>query len=82
MKLLPIGSVVKLEGIEPIIMIIVRMIGSADKRDFDYVGVPYLVGYLGDEKVLCFNHDKIIEELHRGYMTESELTLREKLVEM
>ncbi|EMA6343089.1 DUF4176 domain-containing protein [Bacillus cytotoxicus] len=82
MKLLPIGTVVKLEDVEPIIMIIGRMVVSADKRDFDYVGVPYLVGYLGDEKVLCFNHDKIIEEMHRGYMTESELVLREKLLEM
>ncbi|PEZ09201.1 hypothetical protein CN326_02330 [Bacillus sp. AFS018417] len=82
MKLLPIGSVVKLEAVEPIIMIIGRMVVSADKRDFDYVGVPYPVGYLGDEKVLCFNCDKIVEELHRGYMTESELVLREKLLEM
>ncbi|GAB6443508.1 MULTISPECIES: DUF4176 domain-containing protein [Bacillus] len=82
MKLLPIGTVVKLEGVEPIIMIIGRMVISADKRDFDYVGVPYPVGYLGDEKVLCFNHDKIVEEMHRGYMTESELVLREKLVEL
>ncbi|PGM96653.1 DUF4176 domain-containing protein [Bacillus cereus] len=82
MKLLPIGTVVKLEEVEPIIMIIGRMVVSADKRDFDYVGVPYPVGYLGDEKVLCFNHDKFVEEMHRGYMTENELVLREKLVEM
>ncbi|HFJ9438885.1 MULTISPECIES: DUF4176 domain-containing protein [Bacillus] len=82
MKLFPIGTVVKLEEVEPIIMIIGRMVVSADKRDFDYIGVPYPVGYLGEEKVLCFNHDKIVEEMHRGYMTESELVLREKLVEM
>ncbi|MDG0946980.1 DUF4176 domain-containing protein [Bacillus thuringiensis] len=82
MKLLSIGTVVKLENLEQIVMIIGRMVVSADKRDFDYVGVPYPVGYLGDEKVLCFNHDKIVEEMHRGYMTESELVLREKLVEL
>ncbi len=82
MKLLPIGSVVKLEGVEPIIMILGRMVISADKRDFDYVGVPYPVGYLGDEKVLCFNCDKIVEELHRGYMTENELIFREQLLEI
>ncbi|KOS28545.1 hypothetical protein ADK18_10240 [Bacillus anthracis] len=80
MKLLPIGTVVKLEGVKQVMMIIGRMIESAHKRNFDYVGVPYPVGYLGDEKVLCFNHDKIVEEMHRGYMTESELVLREKLV--
>ena len=82
MKLFPIGTVVKLEEVEPIIMIIGRMVVSADKRDFDYIGVPYPVGYLGEEKVLCFNHDKIVEEMHRGYMTERELVLREKLVEL
>ncbi|MGE1127877.1 DUF4176 domain-containing protein [Bacillus wiedmannii] len=82
MKLLPIGTVVKLEEIEQFVMIIGRMVVSADKRNFDYVGVPYPVGYLGDEKVLCFNHEKVVEEMHRGYMTESELVLREKLVEL
>ncbi|AAU19081.1 DUF4176 domain-containing protein [Bacillus cereus group sp. BC251] len=82
MKLLPIGTVVKLEDIEQFVMIIGRMVTSADKREFDYIGVPYPVGYLGEEKVLCFNHDKIVEEMHRGYMTESELVLREKLVEL
>ncbi|AJH72613.1 MULTISPECIES: DUF4176 domain-containing protein [Bacillus] len=82
MKLLPIGTVVKLEEIEQFVMIIGRMVVSADKRDFDYVGVPYPVGYLGDEKVLCFNHDKIVEEIHRGYLNESELVLRERLVEL
>ncbi|MDD7999698.1 MULTISPECIES: DUF4176 domain-containing protein [Bacillus cereus group] len=82
MKLLPIGTVVKLEDIEQFVMIIGRMVTSADKREFDYIGVPYPVGYLGEEKVLCFNHDKIVEEMHRGYMSESELVLREKLVEL
>ena len=75
MKLLPIGTVVKLEDIEQFVMIIGRMVTSADKREFDYIGVPYPVGYigvpypvgyLGEEKVLCFNHDKIVEEMHRG----------------
>ncbi|MEH7037253.1 MULTISPECIES: DUF4176 domain-containing protein [Bacillus] len=67
---------------EQFVMIIGRMVTSADNRDFDYIGVPYLNGYLGEEKALCFNHDKIVEEIHRGYMTESKLVLREKLVEM
>ncbi|MEC0901158.1 MULTISPECIES: DUF4176 domain-containing protein [Bacillus] len=82
MKLFPIGLVVKLKELNQPVMVIGRMIISADKRDFDYVGVPYPIGYLGDEKVLCFNHDKIVEEMHRGYMTESEIVLREKLLEL
>ena len=41
MKLLPIGTVAKLEDIEQFAMIIGRMVVSAGKRDFDYVGVPY-----------------------------------------
>lgn len=82
MKLLPIGTVVKLEDIEQSIMIIGRMVISEDKREFDYVGVPYPIGYLGDEKVLCFNNDKITEEMHKGYMTDEELVLREKLLQL
>lgn len=37
-------------GIKTILMIIVIMVESAHKCNFDYVGVPYPVGYLGDEK--------------------------------
>ncbi|MBP3969142.1 DUF4176 domain-containing protein [Bacillus sp. WL1] len=68
MKFFPIGSVVKLKDLNQTVMIIGRMIISADKRAFDYVGVLYPVGYLDDEKVLCFNHDKVVDEVHRGYL--------------
>ncbi len=60
-KLFPIGSVVKLKDLNQPVMIIGRMIISANKRDFDYVGVPYPVGYLGDEK--CW--DLIMAKLKR-----------------
>lgn len=81
-KFFPIGSVVKLKDLNEPVMIIGRMIISADKRAFDYVGVLYPVGYLGDEKVLCFNHDEVVDEVHIGYLNESELILRGKLVEL
>lgn len=35
-------------------MIIGRMVTSADNRDFDYIGVPYPIGYLGEEKSIMF----------------------------
>ncbi|CAG9615003.1 hypothetical protein BACCIP111899_04237 [Bacillus rhizoplanae] len=82
MELLPIGTVVKLEDMEQSVMIIGRMVISEDKREFDYVGVLYPIGFIGNEKVLCFNHNKITEEMHKGYMTDEELGLREKLLEM
>ncbi|EEM85190.1 DUF4176 domain-containing protein [Bacillus thuringiensis] len=82
MKLLPIGTVVKLEDMEQSVMIIGRMAISEDKREFDYVGVLYPIGFIGNENVLCFNYDKIKEEMHKGYMTDEELVLREKLLEM
>ncbi|EOQ34295.1 DUF4176 domain-containing protein [Bacillus cereus] len=82
MKLLPIGTVVKLEDMEQSVMIIGRMAISEDKREFDYVGVLYPIGFIGNENVLCFNYDKITEEMHKGYMTDEELVLREKLLEI
>ncbi|PFW82275.1 hypothetical protein COL27_17510 [Bacillus sp. AFS075960] len=82
MKLLPIGTVVKLEDMEQSVMIIGRMAISEDKREFDYVGVLYPLGFIGNENVLCFNYDKITEEMHKGYMTDEELVLREKLLEI
>jgi len=82
MKLLPIGTVVKLEDMEQSVMIIGRMAISEDKREFDYVGVLYPIGFIGNENVLCFNYDKITEEMHKGYMTDEELVLCEKLLEM
>ena len=63
-------------------MIIGRMAISEDKREFDYVGVLYPIGFIGNENVLCFNYDKITEEMHKGYMTDEELVLREKLLEI
>lgn len=75
-KILPIGSVIKLKDAEKPIMIfgimqtIEAMDGSIVK--YDYVGVPYPVGYLSPKLNLGFNHDQIETVLFKGYEDNDE----------
>ena len=68
-KLLPIGSVVLLKGGKKKTVIIGVMqfrLGDEDKI-YDYQGVPYPEGYMGDGSSYLFNHDQIEEIVFRGY---------------
>lgn len=68
-KLLPIGSVVLLKGGKKKTVIIGVMqfrLGNEEKL-YDYQGVPYPEGYMGDGTSYLFNHDQIEEVIFRGY---------------
>ena len=72
--LLPIGSVVRLEGGQKNVVIIGVMQVKRQKDGravpYDYMGVPYPEGYVGGEMGLLFNHDKIREVIFEGYTNE------------
>lgn len=79
-KLLPIGSVVKLKEVEKPVMIYGRKQKQAStKREYDYVAVPYPEGNISEEYNVFFNRNMIKEVLHKGYETEEEQKLRQKL---
>lgn len=67
-KILPVGSVVKVEGLEAKQVVIGLLLeNTGDANVYDYLGAVYPVGYFPNENVSFFNHDSIIEVLHQGY---------------
>lgn len=86
--LLPVGSVVILEGGTKKVMI-VGILQAKNQEDgnakiYDYLGVPYPEGYLGEESAFLFQHESIREVNFRGYDEEERaafLNLLEKVVE-
>lgn len=72
--ILPIGTIVKLKDAEKSIMIygIMQTVKTMDGTitKYDYIGVPYPVGYVSSEFTLGFNHDQIESVLFKGYDDE------------
>ncbi len=67
--LLPIGTVVMLKKGNKKLMIIGVKQMEAGNPDvvYDYIGVIYPEGYLGENAVFLFNHDAILDVVHEGY---------------
>ena len=66
---LPVGSVVLLEGgkKKTIIMGIPQMDAETPERVYDYLGVPYPEGYLGQGSSYLFDHSDIAQLVYCGY---------------
>lgn len=66
--LLPIGSVVLLNDAEKKLMIYgIRQTDNNRFKDYDYIGVLYPEGGVGQEMHFLFNHSDIKETFFRGY---------------
>ena len=67
--LLPIGTIVSLkEGTKKLMIFgIIQSIEETEIRDFDYIGVPYPEGNMGQEYQYLFNHEDIESVYFRGY---------------
>ena len=63
---LPIGSVVKLKNSEKRLMTI-GIQQEKDKKVFDYAGVLYPEGYLGDGGIFVFNQEDIEKISYLGF---------------
>jgi hypothetical protein len=69
-ELLPIGSVVLMQGGSKRIMITgVKQTDAADKKktEYDYIGVMYPEGYIGVQYQFLFNHGDVTEVFFRGF---------------
>lgn len=73
-KLLPVGSVVLLENAQKKVVIMgimpVKHKKSGQDISYDYIGVPYPEGFIGNEAGLLFDHDSIIKVCFNGYSNE------------
>ena len=66
--LLPIGTVVLLEGGEKRLMIYGIKQTDLETQDvYDYIGVEYPEGNMGQGTQFLFNHDQIKEVYFQGY---------------
>ncbi len=67
--LLPIGSVVLLKnGIKKLMIIgVVPYDKEAPEQVYDYIGVLYPEGFLGDKTNFLFQHEDITDIVFRGY---------------
>ena len=81
---LPIGSVVVLKEGEKRLMIFGILQTNAEdlNEEYDYIGVPYPEGNLGEDYQYLFNHKDIDKIFFRGYEDEERAAFVEKLVEI
>ena len=79
--LLPIGSVVLLNGGEKRVMIIgfCQAQEQAPEILWDYVGCLYPEGFLDAEKNLMFNNEQIDKVFAVGYQDEEQFSFKVKL---
>lgn len=65
-NLLPVGSVVRLNGAVKNLMIF-GVCQSHNDKDYDYIGVLWPEGNIGAEAQILFAHEDIEEVLFRGF---------------
>ncbi len=79
-ELLPIGSVVILKNAVKKLMIFgVGQTDESENIEYDYIGVMYPEGNMGDGSQFLFNHDDIDEVFFRGYEDEERTGFIERL---
>ncbi len=68
-NLLPIGSVVLLKGgVKKLMVIGIKPIKEDEPNEvYDYIGVIYPEGFLGNQYNFLFNHDDINDVVFLGY---------------
>ena len=79
-ELLPIGSVVLLCNSKTRLMIfgILQKLSNSpagEGKQYDYVGVPYPAGNMGQDHQYLFNHSDIEQIIFRGYEDEERQKL-------
>jgi len=79
--LLPIGSIVLLKDGEKRLMIsgIMQSDANGNGEEYDYLGVLYPEGHIGDQFQYLFNHSDINEIVFRGFEDSERISFLEKL---
>ena len=78
--LLPIGSVVLLKNAKKKLMIFgVRQTNSKTGQEYDYIGVLYPEGNMGEEIRFLFDHSDIDQIIFRGYDGDERAQFLESL---
>ena len=79
-ELLPIGSIVLLkEGKKKAMIFGIKQTDKASGKEYDYIGVVYPEGNLGEHLQFFFQHENIDQVFFRGYEDEDRNSFIEKL---
>ena len=81
--LLPVGSVVLLKNAQKKLMIIglmpIKHMESGEDIAYDYIGVSYPEGYIGQESAMLFRHESIEDVVFTGYSDDERMILIEAI---
>lgn len=81
-ELLPIGTVVILEEASKKAMIYgVKQTDKATGTEYDYIGVVYPEGSMGDGTQFFFNHDMVSKVFFTGFEDEERTTFIDRLAD-
>ena len=81
-KLLPIGSVVLLEEGKKRLMIYgITQTEQETQQEYDYIGVVYPEGNMGQGTQFLFNHNQIKEVFYKGFEDEERRMFIERLAD-
>lgn len=82
--LLPIGSVVRLHDGEKRLMIIgiMQSDASGNGKEYDYLGILYPEGHIGDQFQYLFNQEDIEEVIFRGFEDDERVAFLNKLTNL
>jgi len=82
--LLPIGSVVLLRDGEKKLMIngVMQSDAADPGKNYDYLGILYPEGHIGDEFQYLFNQKDIVQAFFRGYEDDERAEFIKKLTAM
>ncbi len=73
LNLLPIGSIVTVEGGSKKLMIYGRkQTDAGTQKEFDYLACPYPEGFISPKLTYMFNHSNIQEVAFKGFKDEDE----------
>lgn len=80
-KLLPVGSVVLLNGADKELMVI-GILPVNDGKQYDYISVLHPEGYLSEKYIFMFNHSDIAQIKFIGYVNAAHQVFRGGLAAM
>lgn len=82
--LLPIGSIVRLHDGEKRLMIIgiMQSDASGNGKEYDYLGILYPEGHIGDQFQYLFNQEDIEEVIFRGFEDDKRVEFLNKLTNL
>lgn len=73
--LLPVGSVILLkDATKKLVIMGILQVKPDEKKMYDYLGVPYPEGYIGNNNNFLFNHEDINDVVFTGYSNPEQKT--------